>query len=291
MKFSEIKPKIKNLGSPKTLKEIKKAGLRVVRNTKTGDYWLIEEEFLRPVVKSPREIKGLVVGEKSLRYKVLVCSKSRKELRSKRILKYIEWGEQSERSSGGGEIRAYHKRPTTSSRGSWWDIGDLTFPDAIWMKAFNDTFKTPITERKFIVSDRFYEVEFYDKSLGSFQIGAALNHTAQILQIDANGRINLGEGALDNMAYEAANNFIVDPNLLQVDELAVINREVKDIFEECGIDPSKPIREQEPNPLPDRKALDDVVFDALGLTKEERKKVYWAVCELVQNRLQKAKSV
>jgi hypothetical protein len=56
---------------------------------------------------------------------------------------------------------------------------------------------------------------------------------------------------------------------------------------------------QQPNPLPDRilrlrsgqEALDDVVFDALGLTEAERKEVYWAVCELVQNRLRKAKSV
>jgi hypothetical protein len=45
---------------------------------------------------------------------------------------------------------------------------------------------------------------------------------------------------------------------------------------------------QQPNPLPDRKALDDVVFcakgasasggDALGLTEAERKEVYWAAC-------------
>ncbi len=60
---------------------------------------------------------------------------------------------------------------------------------------------------------------------------------------------------------------------------------------ELGINPARPIREQKPNPLPDRKALDDVVFDILGLTKEERREVYWAVCELVANRLQKAKSL
>lgn len=45
------------------------------------------------------------------------------------------------------------------------------------------------------------------------------------------------------------------------------------------------------SPLPDRKALDDIVFDALELTEDERKEVYWAVCELVKNRLEKAKSL
>ncbi|MDI6802883.1 MAG: hypothetical protein QME58_03425 [Bacteroidota bacterium] len=66
---------------------------------------------------------------------------------------------------------------------------------------------------------------------------------------------------------------------------------------------------QQPNPLPDRilrlrsgqEALDEVVFctkgasasggDAIGLTEAERKEVYWAVCDLVQNRLKKARSV
>ncbi len=60
---------------------------------------------------------------------------------------------------------------------------------------------------------------------------------------------------------------------------------------EVGTNPSRPIREQKPNPLPDRKALDDIVFDILGLTEDERNEVYWAVCELVKNRLDKARSV
>jgi hypothetical protein len=62
-------------------------------------------------------------------------------------------------------------------------------------------------------------------------------------------------------------------------------------FTELGINPRQPIRSQRPNPLPDRKALDDIVFDILRLTQEERNEVYWSVCELVKNRLEKARSV
>ncbi|NWF51492.1 MAG: hypothetical protein HXY47_00205 [Nitrospirae bacterium] len=58
-----------------------------------------------------------------------------------------------------------------------------------------------------------------------------------------------------------------------------------------GFNPFRPIREQKPNPLPDCKALDDTVFDILGLTEDERLGVYWAVCELVRNRLEKARSM
>ncbi|GIV57080.1 MAG: hypothetical protein KatS3mg040_1848 [Candidatus Kapaibacterium sp.] len=42
---------------------------------------------------------------------------------------------------------------------------------------------------------------------------------------------------------------------------------------------------------PDRRALDDVVFDVLGLTAGEREAVYEAVIELVRARLEKARSV
>ncbi|MDW8285727.1 MAG: hypothetical protein RML47_06460, partial [Bacteroidota bacterium] len=42
---------------------------------------------------------------------------------------------------------------------------------------------------------------------------------------------------------------------------------------------------------PDRRALDDVVFDVLGLTQGEREAVYEAVINLVKARLEKARSI
>jgi hypothetical protein len=70
-------------------------------------------------------------------------------------------------------------------------------------------------------------------------------------------------------------------------------RPPQSIFDECGIDPQSktPIEEQEPKPLPDRAELDKIVFDALGLSSDECKEVYRAVCRLVWNRISKAKSV
>jgi hypothetical protein len=61
-----------------------------------------------------------------------------------------------------------------------------------------------------------------------------------------------------------------------------------DILKELGIESNFPIRDQRPNPLPDRKALDDIIFTELGLTTAERKEVYWSVAELVKQRLDKA---
>ena len=107
-----------------------------------------------------------------------------------------------------------------------------------------------------------------------------------------------GGGPIRLVADTIKNLNILNPNYFPIQSPFIVKelntfliRKQNDIFTELGFDPDKPIREQEPNPLPDRKVLDDIVFDALGLTEEERKEVYYAVAELVQNRLKKARSV
>ena len=42
--------------------------------------------------------------------------------------------------------------------------------------------------------------------------------------------------------------------------------------------------------MPDRRELDEMVFETLNLTKEEQLEVYKTVIELVENRILKAKS-
>lgn len=123
-------------------------------------------------------------------------------------------------------------------------------------------------------------------------IVSQLNSTFGILQRELMGLVNLGDGALKFSKFDISLIHIIKNFAI---ELPTVNnffyREQFEIIKELGFDSKKPIREQEPNPLPDRKALDDIVFDALGLTDEERKEVYWAVAELVKNRLEKARSV
>lgn len=75
------------------------------------------------------------------------------------------------------------------------------------------------------------------------------------------------------------------------------NRPIKSIFEELGL--PKPNRDlSNINPenvklkkvMSDRRELDRIIFEALGLTKEEQLEVYKAVVELVKWRLTKAMS-
>ncbi|MEO0173532.1 MAG: DNA methyltransferase [candidate division WOR-3 bacterium] len=140
-----------------------------------------------------------------------------------------------------------------------------------------------------------FEHNFYGitgKKIDNKSLCLLLNSTLTAFFIEVLGRKGLGGGAIRLVKIDLIrfpclflniSNFHMGDNFL--------NRPIYSIFTELGFDPSKPIRKQEPNPLPDRKALDDIIFDALGLTEEERKEVYWAVAELVKTRLEKARSV
>ena len=126
-------------------------------------------------------------------------------------------------------------------------------------------------------------------------IAVFCNSTFFILERELFGLTNLGGGGLKFSADDIGCFYI--PNGLFFNQAKYLKtffeREIETIFDECGIDPESKItiEEQEPKPLPDRAELDKIVFDALGLTKDERKEVYRAVCRLVWNRISKARSV
>jgi len=242
--------------------------------------WGIEEEFLKPVIKSPRECKSILIKPEDLKYKVFMCHKDKKDLKGTNTLKYIEWGEK----------QGFHKRPTCASRQRWWDLGEWEFPDMIWSDAYNDRYATFKVPKSHYADKRFFYIYPHDNKL--FDITRLyLNSVIIPLFIEIEGIVNLGEGVIYTNVYWLKKlpvfyNMEITFSLKSFEE-----KKVNSIFTELGINPARPIREQKPNPLHDRKALDDIVFDILGLTEDERNEVYWAVCELVKNRLEKAKSV
>ena len=118
----QIKPKIKNMEDFSNIEEIKKAGLRITYNRGDDAYWLIEEEFLKPVIKSPRECKSIIIKMDDLKYMVFMCNKSKRELKGTKAVEYIIWGEKQK----------YHKRPTCASRRYWWNLGERIIGDLLY---------------------------------------------------------------------------------------------------------------------------------------------------------------
>lgn len=285
MTFTEIKPKIKNLGKYKTLEQIKRDGLRIVKNSKTGAYWLIEKEFLKPVIKSPRECKSIIVNPKDLKFNVLMVHKDRKELKSSKVLKYIKWGEN----------RGFNKRPTCSSRNIWWNLSEINSP--ILSKRFIDTnFNLFINPQNTFIGDTFFCIT-PDKKENSKLLGIILNSSLYAFFIEIYGRAMMGEGVLliygpeisplPSIEFSKIAKSCREKIKKVFDKLS--NRSTGTIFQELGAKNSKDVSLDKVKP--DRRELDKIVMgEILGLTDKEQLEVYRAVIDLVKSRIDKAKS-
>lgn len=145
----------------------------------------------------------------------------------------------------------------------------------------------------YVVGDTFFIAGFKDRSLRDIYL-ASLNSTLTFLNVLVTGRKNMGDGVLLFYGPEFNNLEFLIPQK-NIDKIKKVyskirTREVCEILVELGFDKYLPIREQEPNPLPDRKELDNLLFDELNLSIEDRKELYWATAELVKERADKAAS-
>jgi hypothetical protein len=248
----------------------------------------IEAEYLIPVLKTAKDSLSLKVDVSKLNTKLFYCHDSKDRLSNKKASGYIKWG----------ESQGYHKISSVKNRKHWYDVGLKLIPDGIILRRVGE--RMPVFVSNGVLEDNnLFGIIFKerDEVLGNL---ALLNVTWSRLDLEINTRHLTGAQAVaDTNVYVVKDlkiinfkilNSVVKKRFLDSFEI-LINRECYSIFRELGIDPTQTIRSQKPNPLPDRKALDDIVFDILDLTEDERNEVYWAICELVKNRLEKARSI
>jgi len=234
----------------------------------------IEKEFLKTVIKSPRESHTILLKQEDLRFKALMLHKDKKDLRHSNALKYIWWGEEKE----------YHQRPTCKSRKRWYDLGKRKHGKVLW-PMIHDERHCVFYNNIAVVDHNLFELFPKFKSVNSSKVLCAfLNTTVYALFKELFGRSTLGQGALKTegidieklpaLKIDSLNKKEIDRIITAFDKLA--SRPILSIFEE--------IKQK------DRQELDNVLFDILDLTQDERQKVHDAVCELVRNRLDKAKT-
>jgi hypothetical protein len=150
-------------------------------------------------------------------------------------------------------------------------------------KGVNDRHFVSLNAARALCDQQIYEV--HPQNCDPAILAMVMNSTITGIVSELIGRHNFGEGVLWIAVYEAARFSILDPNQLtkeQKQKLSkafdkIATRRMGSIFEEVD--------------APDRRALDDVIFDALKLTRGERDAVYEAVVELVNKRLEKAGSL
>jgi len=245
----------------------------------------VRSEHLKPSAKNTSDLEQVWIENDVEKYLFWPDSPDRDKLQESES--YIEWGEKQEDHNG-----KWSERSTVQSRKSWWWLGDREISELNVNYMINQHMRFYYKEGGLAVSNNFHEIHA-EPGL-SKELATVTNSTFQALLLNILGRSNFGGGLLKLETYEAAELYTVDPrdvSDLEVPKKSLKNVAQKSLFEEIGLERNRPIREQEPDPLPDRKELDDIVFDALGLSEGERKEVYWSVAELVKARLDKAESV
>jgi hypothetical protein len=244
--------------------------------------WKIESEYLKPVIKSPRDSKTILVEPKQLKNKIFLCNKSKKELKDTNALKYIEWGERQKTKDG----ICWKDVSSVQGRKYWYGLGERKPREILWPMIHNDRLACFWNKQLVEADHNLFEITPFTPSLFS---------VITIFFRELYGRSNLGEGALKTEGIDINKFMVLDSRFDNLSEefKRISSDAIDSLFTQCGIDPQSKIaiEDQEPKPLPDRAELDKVIFDALSLTNDERKEVYRAVCRLVWNRISKARSL
>jgi hypothetical protein len=140
----------------------------------------------------------------------------------------------------------------------------------------------------------FHGIRLNNKEL-LWHICACLNSTLVWFFIEVLGRRGLGGGAVRMLVNDLKHALmVIDPNVLS-DNMAknlkqaiidLAKRPVYPVTKEINLDNKGMI-----NIRPDRLCLDNIIFDALELTNQERELIYRELIELVESRLEKADSL
>jgi len=238
--------------------------------------------YFNIIFRSPQESKRILLNESEFDYRVFLCNE--KKIMDPNIKNYIAYGLKQK----------VHQVKCLQSRELWYNIGNPLKSNIILPYSYNDTFKVFYSKSSLLCDKRLVQF-FPNEKDDSLSIALMMNSTLWALFTEVNGTTNLGEGALvfNTKDFRKFPFFHYKFSVERIEYFynTLFKREIGSIFAELNIDKHKNIRSQKLNPLPDRKALDDIIFDALGLSQAEREEVYYAVCELVQNRINKAKSV
>ncbi len=237
--------------------------------------WGIEAEYLKPVIKSPRECKSIRVDPSQLKFKLFMCHADKAALAGTAALEYIEWGEK----------QGYHQRPSCRGRPRWWDLGEQPPFDWFILRFRDKRNWTPINEiSSLLAGDVVFTATLHNRETLQ-SANAVANSTLAVFVSEIYGRVNLGDGLLTTYGPDILSFDFISPDWIHAQSgeslqrafASMKQRPVLSIFDEIN--------------QPDRRALDAIIFDALGLTQGERDAVYEAVVNLVEARLRKAKSL
>ena len=225
--------------------------------------WGIEEAFLKPIIKSPRECKSIRVDPSRLQFKLFMCHADKSALAGTAALEYIRWG----------ESQRFHQRPSCKGRARWWQSTKES-GNSIFVKEANETSAVFYNPDNYLIDCRLYYANLPNDIL------LFLNSAIGAMFFEFYNRAGLGGGARSMMVSDYEN----VPTLTNAN---VDKKTTESVLKQ--ISPLSPRKLA--NFESEWSTLDSIIFDVLNLTQGEQDGVYEAVVKLVESRLRKAKSL
>lgn len=239
----------------------------------------IEKQFLKSIIKSPKEADRVMIDPAKLKFLLFMCNMPKSDLKKRGFtcaLKYINWGEKQKTPQG----VSWPSVSSVKSRKDWWSLGERT-PFPLFMQMVNnDRFVTFFNTGNTLADHNLFELNI--DSVPKVEMCTALmNSSLTALSREVVSRINLGDGATKTEGVDWKNNVhIFDPaqfnktqckNILKAFE-KIKNRKIKPIAEEVK--------------LKDRREFDTAILKAIGLDpKLYLDKIYDGLVQIVSERL------
>lgn len=247
----------------------------------------IENEYLWPLIKSPKETDRIIVDPDALKLRIFVCRRSKKELeglKHRGTLRYIEWGEKQTYTKGEFKGLPWPEGAWLKKRQpGWWALPEsethtsqIYFCEAYDERHFQRYSPVPLIPDNVLCY--LSPPEGVDVEL----LVAALNCSFTYLSLELTGRITLGDGVL-RLKVEEAREYLLIPDIRRVPARSrktildrfqpLLARPAESVFDEIGRD--------------DRRDFDSAVLSAIGLdARKHLKPLYDALSELARERIE-----
>lgn len=264
-------------------KEIESGDVKLVRcGERLEEIRPIEAKYLEPEIHSLMEVKGYTVGHEDCGRMILLVNEPKSRLKGTHVLNYIEWG----------ESKGWHTGATCAARVAenslWYDLTKLRRPQLILPKIQQYRLQAFINPNNLYQNSSLLGI-YAESQNEALKLGAVLNSSfallsrvlfARVLGNEGNIQLDvysakmmivpiLASGAALERAVEAFRRMIKRPTLQVLSErrmrhMAYVkmgrDKELEDISDFSELD------------MEDRHALDDAIFEMLGVTKSEERK-------------------
>jgi len=264
--------------------------LRIIRSGDKSEH-VIEKEYLKPIIKGPKEYtdQGKLKVSGTTKKFVVVINEEDKSKIGRYAKEYLDYGEKNPP----GE--PYAERETCKARNPWWKLSPQIIPEMAFGMYFSSTFIYPKVESMLDAQMSLGNMkEEYKNDILS--VYSFMNSSLSYLYQDLLGR-NYGGGAAGFKVYEVEKLLVVKPEVLRpfYPDIEMIMesmeaRKIGSVFDEIwdmkGDFSLSKVK-------PDRLELDRLILKAIRIEDPDSFlcRYYESVVKIVKERLDKAASL